>query len=233
MSIKDKYIVKQILNKDAEEWFLHKHYAKRKPSVSYCFGLFDLNNNIQGVCAFGNAIPPFMKRSICGKDYEHLVYELNRLVVNEGLEKNTLSFFVSTSIKMIPIDCIILSYSDKGMNHNGYIYQACNFLYTGMSDKHIYWTVKGKEHLHERAILDEFKGLPNKVELLKQKHGEENVYKKERTRKNRYIFFKCNKRLKIELLKNLKQTIQPYPKDENKRYDCSYEIKYNQQPTLF
>jgi len=38
---------------------------------------------------------------------------------------------------------------------------------------------------------------------------------------------------KAELLKNLKQTIQPYPKDENKRYDCSYEIKYNQQPTLF
>ena len=38
-------------------------------------------------------------------------------------------------------------------------YQACNFYYTGMSDKHIYWCVKGKEHLHERAILDEFKGM--------------------------------------------------------------------------
>jgi len=223
MSIKEKYNVKPIANKDAEEWFLFKHYAKRKPSVSYCFGLFDLHNNLQGVCAFGNAIPPFMKRSICGKDYEHLVYELNRLVVNEGLEKNTLSFFVSSAIKMIPMDCIVLSYSDKAMKHNGYIYQACNFLFTGMSDKHIYWSVKGKEHLHERAILDEFKGLPNKVELLKQKHGEANVYKKERTRKNRYIFFKCNKRLKKELLQNLKQKIQPYPKEKNERYDCSYK----------
>jgi hypothetical protein len=229
MSIKDKFIVKQITNKEAEEWFLYKHYAKRKPSVSYCYGLFDLNKNIQGVCSFGNAIPPFMKRSICGKKYEHLVYELNRLVVNEGLEKNALSFFVSSSINLIPIDCIVLSYSDKAMHHNGYIYQACNFLYTGMSDKHIYWTVKGKEHLHERAILDEFKGRPNKVELLKQKYGIENVYKKERTRKNRYIFFKCNKRLKKELLKNLKQIPQLYPKEKNKRYDSSYVITVQTQ----
>lgn len=92
-----------------------------------------------------------------------------------------------------------------------------------MSDEHIYWTVKGKEHLHERAILDEFKGLPNKVELLKQKHGEENVYQKNRTRKNRYIFFRCNKVFKKELLKNLKQIVQPYPKGDNQRYDASYK----------
>lgn len=231
MKIPEKYKVKQILNKDAEEWFLFKHYAKRKPSVTYCFGLFDLNNVLQGVCAFGNAIPPFMKRSICGEKYEHLVYELNRLVVNDGLERNVLSYFVSQSIKKIPIDCIILSYSDKSMCHNGYIYQACNFYFTGISDKHIYWCVKGKEHLHERSILDEFKGLPNKVELLKEKHGEGNVYKKERTRKNRYVLFKCNKKLKRELIKNLKQKIQPYPKEKNKRYDASY--KPNSQMELF
>jgi hypothetical protein len=227
MSIKDKYTVKLISNKDSEEWFLFKHYAKRKPSVSYCYGLF-LDDIMQGACAFGNAVPPFMKRSVCGKEYEHLVYELNRLVVNEGLEKNILSYFVSQSMKLIPIDCIVLSYSDKGMNHNGYIYQACNFYYTGMSDKHIYWCVKGKEHLHERAILDEFKGMKNKVQLLKDKHGEENVYKKERTRKNRYVFFKCNKSLKRQLLKAMKKPILPYPKEENKRYDCSYEIKTKQ-----
>ena len=224
-----KYKISLIPNKDAEEWFLFKHYAKRKPSVSYCFGLFDENNILQGVCSFGNAIPPFMKRSVCGIEYEHLVYELNRLVVNEGLGKNVLSYFVSKSIKMIPIDCIILSYSDKGMSHNGYIYQACNFMFTGVSDKHIYWCVKGKEHLHERAILDEFKGLPNKVKLLQEKHGVENVYKKERTRKNRYVYFKCNKSLKKILNKAMKKPKLPYPKEENKRYKCDYQIKYKQQ----
>ena len=63
MSIKNKYTVKLISNKDAEEWFLFKHYAKRKPSVSYCYGLF-LDEIMQGVCAFGNAVPPYLAYQI-------------------------------------------------------------------------------------------------------------------------------------------------------------------------
>ena len=43
MSIKEKYTVKSIAKHLCKEWLLHKHYAKRIPSISYAFGLFDDN----------------------------------------------------------------------------------------------------------------------------------------------------------------------------------------------
>lgn len=121
MSIKDKYTVRSVPLEATKEWILYKHYARRMPSITYAFGLYDLQNKIHGICTFGNAIPPFMKRSICGKDYEHLVYELNRLCINEGLEKNVLSFFVSKSLLLLPSPLIIISYADIEQGHHGYI----------------------------------------------------------------------------------------------------------------
>jgi hypothetical protein len=41
ISIKDKYSVKSIDNFACKDWLLNKHYAKRIPSISYAFGLFN------------------------------------------------------------------------------------------------------------------------------------------------------------------------------------------------
>ena len=48
----NKYKITKIKNEECKEWFLHKHYAKRLPSVSYAFGLYK-NNSLEGVCSFG------------------------------------------------------------------------------------------------------------------------------------------------------------------------------------
>ena len=93
------YDVRSIDYQDCKEWFLKKHYLKRLPSISYCFGLYDKKQLI-GVCAFGNAVPLTMKRSICGIEYEHLVYELNRLIVNDGHDKNCIRSLVKESVKL-------------------------------------------------------------------------------------------------------------------------------------
>ena len=119
MSIKEKYQVKSIDKYLCKEWLLYKHYAKRIPSITYAFGLF--NNDLIGVMTIGKPASPALCVGVCGESNSKYVYELNRLCVNDNLEKNVLSYFVSQSLKMLN-DLILVSYADTKMNHNGYIY---------------------------------------------------------------------------------------------------------------
>jgi uncharacterized protein YrzB (UPF0473 family) len=175
MSIKDKYVVKSIDTYLCKDWLLNKHYAKRLCSISYSFGLFDENNNLIGVCTFGMPPSSTLAESICGKEFKNIVLELNRLVVNDGLEKNVLSYFVSNSINMLPKPKIIVSFSDANMGHNGFIYQACNFLYTGESSNITKLIDKNGNEFHFRNIGHYQKYNRLKVALIKRRLNEENI----------------------------------------------------------
>ena len=85
--------VKRIESKESYDFLLNKHYAGRIPSISYAFGLY-INNVIEGVLTIGKPASNSLCKGVCGIEYSNKVYELNRLVVNDGLERNTLSFFV-------------------------------------------------------------------------------------------------------------------------------------------
>ena len=218
-----KFEVKKIKNEETKEWLLYKHYLKRMTSISYAFGLFD-NNILVGVCTFGNAIPLQMKKSICGDQYMDIVYELNRLCLNEDLPKNTASFFVSSCIKKLPKPTIVVSYADKSIGHTGYVYQACNFYFTGESHTQKDWVLRGSEHLHSRTLMDEFAFEENRVQKLKDKYGDR-LYQIERPPKNRYVLFWGTKKQKNQLKKATLFEEKPYPKDINTRYDASHKIQ--------
>jgi hypothetical protein len=215
------YLIKSIDYQDCKEWLLKKHYLKRMTSISYAFGLFD-NGFIIGVCTFGNAIPLTMKRSICGESFEHLVYELNRLCIDETAPKNSASFFVGQCLKQLPKPMIVVSYADKSFGHTGYIYQATNFLYLGESHTQLDWKVKGLEHLHSRTLMDEFSFESNRIEKLKEKYGVR-MYQVQRPPKNRYVYFVGSKTQIKHFKHHLKIEPLPYPKGDNKRYDSSYQ----------
>ena len=140
----------------------------------------------------------------------------------DNKDKNCLSYFVSQTLKMLPKHKIIVSYSEIEQGHNGYIYQATNFLYTGHSHTQKDWKLKGKENIHTRTLMDEFAFEKNRVKKLKEKYGDE-LYQVKRKAKNRYIYFVGNKTQKKNMLNNLKYEVQPYPKGKNKRYDASYK----------
>lgn len=70
-----------------------------------------------------------------GGRYSDRVFELNRLCVSEGLPKNALSWFVGQTFKMLPSPLALVSFADSGQNHHGYIYQATNWIYTGLSTR--------------------------------------------------------------------------------------------------
>ena len=126
------YEVKSIENSETKEWLLKKHYAKRLCSISFAFGLFkDLE--LIGVCTYGMPPSSTLGESIAGKENSKYVIELNRLIIKDNLPKNTLSFFVSQTLKLLPKNKIVVSFADKNVGHSGYIYQATNFIYTGLS----------------------------------------------------------------------------------------------------
>lgn len=195
------YEVKSIDNYLTHEWLLKKHYAKRIPSISYAFGLFD-NMNLIGVLTIGKPASPSLCDGICGKENSQYVYELNRLCVNDYLEKNALSFFVSKSIRLIKKNMILVSYAYKNMNHNGYIYQATNWIYTGSTKERTDIGLEDGKHSRHYS---------KKLDYSQRKY---------RSSKHRYVYFIGN--LKKKFYDSLNYKIENYPKGENKRYDSSY-----------
>jgi hypothetical protein len=220
MAIKNEYSVESIDTYLCKDWLLHKHYLRRIPSISYAFGLFQQNVLI-GIMTFGNAVPNTMKISICGKGFMDYVYELNRLCINDGHDKNVVSFFISKVLKKLPKPMIIVSYADTENGHNGYIYQASNFLYTGLSHVQKDWKLRGKEDLHSRTLMDEFAFEENRIEKLKLKYGDL-LYQVERKPKHRYIYLLGSKNDIKNFKKNALYKVLPYPKGDNKKYDASY-----------
>ena len=223
--MKKNYKVQKIKNQECKEWFLHKHYAKRIPSISYAFGLYE-GFVLVGVCSFGRPMAPSLIKGAFNGLYQDSFLELNRLVINEGQDKNVLSFFVSQSLKQLPKPNVIVSYADTSQNHHGYIYQATNWIYTGLSFKKQDYKIKGLEHLHSASITDSLgrtdkkKGL-KQIALLREKYGDD-LYLIDRPRKHRYFYFIGTKKDKKEMLRNLAYEIEPYPKGDNSRYDSSH-----------
>ena len=215
MISKNDYSVVLLQNGEHKEWLLKKHYAKRTCSVSYAYGLI-YDNKIVGVCTFG--FPPnynYNDGKCIFNEIKVKTLELNRLVINTNNEKNLLSFFVANAIKLLPKPLAIVSYADPNQNHHGYIYQATNWIYTGVSTGKKRYTFEDGSTFDIRRGLDS-KGKIIKTETLKPTH--------------RYIYLHGNKMDKKKMLSDLKLTIQPYPKGENKYYECDdINMNYHKQ----
>ena len=199
------YSVAPIQAQDAKYLILNVHYAKRKPSISYAFGLFNLGQLV-GVVTYGTPASSTLLRGICGEDWARHVLELNRLVLVNN-QPHEASRLVGASLKLLPKPSIVVSYADTKQNHEGIVYQATNFMYTGLSSKFRDPVVRGLEHQHHATYAH---GLTNKQ--LIEKYGAENVYFIDRSRKHRYIYLTGSKTQRKQMLKNLRYVIQPYPK---------------------
>lgn len=117
---------------------------------------------------------------------------------------------------------VVVSYADTSQNHHGYIYQATNFIYTGLSQKFSDYYVRGMEHLHNGTIMDMSRGQENRVEWLRNKFGDD-LYMRERPQKHRYFYFLGNKQQVKKMNELLLYKVEPYPKGDNVRYDASHK----------
>ena len=195
-----KRYVRQIEYEDAKPFILGIHYARRMPCIQYAFGYFE-GGVLVGIVTYGQPPSPSLCIGLAGEKNKKNVLELNRLVFLPGYNgNNRASYLVGQSLKMLPTHTFVVSYADYGgWGHIGYIYQATNFLYTGMTK--------------ERTDKYSGDGHP--------RHYKQNESKRQlRTAKHRYVYLVGNRREKREMKKELRYSvIKEYPKGETRRYD--------------
>ena len=179
--------------------------------MSWAYGLY-VGFHLEGVLTIGKPASNNLCEGVCGKEMSSKVYELNRIVINEGLAmKNLPSRFIGGALRALHPQCLILvSYADTEWGHHGFIYQATNWLYTGMSAKR---RDRDAGHLHPRTKFDKSAPMVD------------------RSAKHRYVIFVGDKRFKRKCKSLLRYDICDYPKGKNERYDASYVP--TTQKTLF
>lgn len=87
------------------------------------------SGELKAVCSFGKPASASLCKGIMRGEYQGNVYELNRLCRVEDLVEPLSQFVCACLRRLSGENWIIVSYADTGMNHSGYIYQACNFIY--------------------------------------------------------------------------------------------------------
>jgi hypothetical protein len=213
--------VERIPTKEAIPWILTKHYARRVPSISYAFGLFD-DMELVGICTYGTPSSSPLRCGICGPEMADRVLELNRVCCTEG--KNQASELIGKSLRLLPKPSVVVSFADTAQGHVGVIYQATNWIYTGLSAKRTDWKVRGMEHLHGATIADKSRGVKNRAEWMREVYGDD-FYLEDRPRKHRYIFFVGSKSECKEMLKMLRYDVELYPKGKSSRYDSGPKVE--------
>ena len=190
--------IKQIAYTDVKPFLLNIHYARKMPQVQYAFGLF-VDAELVGVVTYGQPATPSISKGIATEDYKHRVLELNRICLlpkyNGG---NYASMLVGKSLRMLPKDYYVVSYSDTAWGHIGYIYQATNWLYTGMTRPRT--DMANKKGGHARHYV---KG--EKVRIY-------------RSAKHRYVYMTGDKTKQKKLLR---WAVFPYPKGDSQKYDVN------------
>lgn len=209
-------VVLEIDSKTATSFLLPRHYAGRIPSISKAFGWYTgkpfTEDELKAVVTFGKPATHSLCIGICGEEYADRVYELNRLCrVKDWNEP--ISAFVAAALRRLRTEnWIVVSYSDTAMNHHGYIYQACNFLYTGETKERTDMYVPGGGHSRHA------------------KGDDQGEYRVVRSAKHRYVFFcSFDKRRKREWRDALRYPVLPYPKGDN---SPDYELGDYLQPIV-
>lgn len=181
----------------ANQFLINKHYSGRKPQITLAFGWY-VEDILKAVVTYGKPASPALCKGVCGEEHSKHVYELNRLCRLDDFDQ-PLSQFVAATLRRVSCkNWIVVSYADCGMNHNGYIYQACNFLYTGKTKERLQFHVPNGHSRHGS-------GKSNLREV--------------RTSKHRYVYFATkNKKLKKDWIQQLNYKPLDYPKEKNEKY---------------
>lgn len=178
--------VKPISYEETKPFLLGVHYARRMPCVQFAFGLF-VDGDLRGCVTYGQPASPSLCKGVVGEENRHRVLELNRLVICDDTPYDA-SFLVSRSLKMLPPHTFVVSYADaEGWGHIGYVYQATNWLYTGMT----------------KSRTDKFS------EGHSRHYASDETRRQYRTAKHRYVFLTGSKSDRRHMIKELRYPVIP------------------------
>ena len=241
---KDKLYLRRLDSFTAKNFVKKHHYSHSSNLCVVSYGLFhksnipsqffdEMESRLIGVVVYSQPAGRGAAESISTSVKIGECLELIRLVILDGFGRNIESWFISQSFKLLKKDYpnikVVISYSDTEQNHKGTIYQATNFLFTGLnSDTNlmpnfsISLTKDPYKWLHSRTVFSLY-GSHN-IEHLKKKIGK-TFWRKKEAGKLRYIYIISDKKQRKEILKTLKMKILPYPKN------CEYNENIEEYTT--
>lgn len=194
-----KYDIKKVSKAECEQILSKNHYLSKQGFSFRCgrnYGLF-LEDKLIGVAIFHTVSAWETVKGAFGlEDKEQTgFWELGRLAIDgEYAVKNLNSWFVARCIRLLRAEenvRALISYADTAY-HEGYIYQALNFAYYGLTaPKKDFW-VKQKDGTYKKQSRGATKGVEG---------GEW----RPRSRKHRYMMV-------FDPSLTVKWTQQPYPK---------------------
>lgn len=125
--------------------------------ADYCYGL-KYKGTLVGAMFYGRMAMANQWKKY-GDSVEDVI-ELRRLCCIDATPKNTESYFIGKSLRLLAKDwCgkVVVSYADKEYNHSGTIYKASNFKLLGESKGAKVILYKGKRY-HDKTIRTKYKG---------------------------------------------------------------------------
>lgn len=166
------------------------HYSRSCPKggiVSHCFAA-RFEGLLVGAAVFGHKAGNARTGSIFIPPYETSPYcrELIRLVMSDVLPTNSESQFIGRCLRYLKGNSNLLgllSYADPEHDHDGVIYRASNWHYTGLSNPSKKFIVHGEE-IHRRRASNLF-GTCSVAKIQAQGHSVEVRTAKP---KHRYIY---------------------------------------------
>ena len=203
MSVTD-FTVEEIPRKSVVKFVEKHHYSHNVNGVQslYHYGLFREGNfgipKMIGAMMYAHPSMPATAAKYNPINPDKCL-ELRRLVCIDDTPKNTESYFIGQTFKLLKRDTdmeVIVSFADQHHGHTGVIYKATNFEYLGETGKGRILMVDGKE-MHSRSLnqLDR----PYGRELNRRyKAGDKNIFWKNTNPKHIYVYY-LNKKIKRQI----------------------------------
>jgi hypothetical protein len=190
----------------AKKIIVVNHYLHSLPGgTKLVFGVF-LNQNLLGAITFGAG--PSLAYSLVEDAHPEDCLTLTRLWLSDQLPSNSESRVISIALRAIRQFThvkFIVTYADPSHDHRGIIYQATNFLYTGLSEKMPLFDIGDGKPKHSRTLSHSYG--THSIKYLVSKGV--NVKVIPQAAKHRYIYF-----LDPAWKNKLQPRILPFPKKE-------------------
>ena len=208
----ENYKIRQIDYATAMRVVVREHYLHRKAPCSVAFGLF-LDDDLKGVVCYGTPSSATLRSGIAGPENACNVVELTRLWVCDSVPRNGESFLIGRTVAKAGKE-IVVSFAEIQQGHVGIVYQATNWIYTGLSAKRTNWTIAGIDK-HCQTIADKYT-----AKEVRAKYGDR-FSLTDRPRKHRYVYINAKGRRRAELLAALRYKPAPYPKAPNYKLEIT------------
>lgn len=152
------YTVKEVAVKDIRDFIEEHHYSHNINglTISRCFGLYSCGKLV-GAAIYGKPAMRGIEKRYQALGYDRVI-EFRRLVLLDEMPKNSESWFISRTLRLLKRDFdLVVTYADEQYGHTGTIYKGSDFFYWGKTAKGVNYLFNGRLY-HDKCARTKYKG---------------------------------------------------------------------------